>query len=71
MLDVLRQLYEFMKKNFSIQPDMIIYLKTNPDSLMKRIASRGRNEETKIESTYLQRLHDLHERWIERERENG
>jgi deoxyadenosine/deoxycytidine kinase len=39
-------------------PDLIIYLKTNPQCCNSRMAIRGRSEEEKIPLTYLQGIHD-------------
>ena len=45
-------------------PDAFIYLRADPDTCLKRLAKRGRNEETGVSHEYLQGLHDKHEEWF-------
>lgn len=47
-----------------MEPRFIVYLKTNPENLLKRINERGRIEESNISLQYLQKLHRLHENYI-------
>ena len=44
------------------QPSFYIYLRSNPKNCMARIAKRHREGEEHIPETYIQDLHDLHER---------
>ena len=46
-------------------PDLIIYLKASVSTLQKRIALRGRDFESKIESEYLQNLNNLYDEFVE------
>ena len=46
-------------------PDLVVYLRASVDTLVSRIALRGREYERKIEAAYLQRLNDLYESWID------
>lgn len=58
-----RELYET-----SVQllppPDLLIYLRASVETLLKRIARRGRDYERKIAPEYLIGLNDLYESWI-------
>ena len=44
-------------------PDLIIYLRADVDTLMRRIQSRGRDCEQSIEREYLERLNRAYDRW--------
>jgi deoxyadenosine/deoxycytidine kinase len=59
-----RDLYESMMR-FLPPPDLVIYLRASVPTLLKRIASRGRDYERTISSDYLQSLNELYEDWIE------
>ncbi len=50
------------------RPDMILYLKSSPEELMKRIARRGRPSEQSIGSDYISRLNHAYDDWIRRAR---
>ena len=45
-------------------PDLLIYLRASVETLSKRILSRGRNYEVKIDPAYLIQLNTLYEAWI-------
>jgi len=45
-------------------PDLIIYLRANTSTLLRRISLRGRDYERGITHEYLQQLNDLYERWM-------
>ena len=59
--------YGFFKvMNFYLKrPDLIIYLKANTDTLLKRIKKRGRNYENSIDREYIHTLNISYDRWIE------
>jgi len=44
--------------------DVIIYLRTTPETAFSRIHSRARVEESAITISYVQQLHELHEDWL-------
>ena len=46
-------------------PDLVIYLKANEDTLLKRIALRGRDYERNISREYLSQLNALYTQWID------
>ncbi|MFQ5795404.1 MAG: deoxynucleoside kinase [Candidatus Bipolaricaulia bacterium] len=45
-------------------PDMVVYLKASLDTLLHRIALRGREFEQDISPEYLEQLNELYEEWI-------
>lgn len=47
-------------------PDLIIYLHASPDTLLERIAQRGRESEKAISRDYLARLTKAYDDWIAR-----
>jgi len=51
---------------FLRKPDLILYLKASPETLMERIARRGRESEKSITIDYLRRLGSAYDEWIER-----
>lgn len=50
-----------LMKRFLLYPDVIIYLRVNPDVSMKRIAERGREAEGGITIDYMMKLHQGYE----------
>ena len=58
-----RQLYETTMR-FLPPPDLVVYLRASVPTLIKRIASRGRDYERTIAPDYLSSLNNLYERWI-------
>lgn len=45
-------------------PDLVIYLQASVDTLMSRIAQRGREFEQSIEPNYITQLNSLYDEWI-------
>lgn len=45
-------------------PDLVVYLRASVETLQRRIASRGRDFEAKIQDEYLEQLNLLYEEWI-------
>lgn len=58
------ELYEAVTA-FMPPPDLIVYLKANVDTLMKRIQLRGRDFELSITEEYVEQLNQLYETWLE------
>jgi deoxyadenosine/deoxycytidine kinase len=59
-----RELYHVLTQ-FLPPPDLVVYLRATVDTLVQRIANRGRDYEQQIEREYLTRLNSLYESWIE------
>ena len=49
---------------FISEPNLIIYLKANTDTLMSRIKSRKRSYEADISSEYIHSLNIYYNKWI-------
>ena len=45
-------------------PDGIIYLKASPETSWDRINKRGRNEENTIDKEYIEKISNLHDKWL-------
>ncbi|GAB4415838.1 MAG: deoxynucleoside kinase [Anaerolineales bacterium] len=60
-----KELYETVM-GFLPPPDLVIYLRASVDTLLARIAQRGRDYERAISPEYLKSLNLLYENWIER-----
>ncbi len=59
-----RELYQVLT-SFLPAPDLVVYLKANVGTLHKRISSRGREYERDIPESYLDRLNQLYNTWID------
>jgi deoxyadenosine/deoxycytidine kinase len=59
-----RELYLVLAQ-FLPPPDLVVYLRASVQTLVERIAQRGRDYERQIEPEYLQSLNDLYETWID------
>ncbi len=57
------ELYHVLTE-FLPPPDLIVYLRASVDTLMRRIAQRGRQYEKNISHGYLAQLNELYEEWI-------
>ena len=55
-------LTEEFNNDFGWTPDIVIYLKCNPETCYKRIQQRNRNSEQTISLEYLERLHSKYEK---------
>jgi deoxyadenosine/deoxycytidine kinase len=64
-----RALFKIMV-DFLRKPDLILYLKASPDTLMERIARRGRESEKTISREYITRLNDAYDDWMRRAQED-
>lgn len=62
--DILQEWNRYIHENFSVQPNLIVYLRTTPENVFERIKKRERSEERNIDLIYLQHLHELHEKWL-------
>ena len=53
-----------MITNEFLKPNIVIYLKAHLDTLLERIAKRGRPEEDHLSPEYLKQIVDAYENWI-------
>lgn len=61
---VLSEWFNWLISNEDLKIDLIVYLRTKPETVYKRIQERCRKEEKGITIDYLKSLHDLHEKWL-------
>jgi deoxyadenosine/deoxycytidine kinase len=59
-----RELYQVLC-DFLPPPDLVVYLRSSVPTLLKRVASRGRDYERQIAPLYLSQLNQLYEAWIQ------
>lgn len=63
--EILDKWFNWMIENHDCGLDVVFYLRTSPETCMRRLMERNRPEETnRISLEYLQNLHDLHENWL-------
>ena len=65
-MTVLESWYDLVNERpeFDLGVDLIVYLRTSPETAMARVKSRGRQEEEGITLDYFQKMHRLHEDWL-------
>lgn len=61
---------DFIKNQFHINKN-IIYLKCDPETAYNRMLNRGRKEEININISYIEQLHNYHNKWINQEISNN
>ena len=54
-----------LMKRYLVYPDLLLYLRVEPETSLERIAERGRKAESGITLEYMQKLHDGYESFIE------
>lgn len=55
---------KFMANGLMMPVDNIVYLRTRPEDCMERIKDRNRTGEASISLSYLDKVHQQHERWL-------
>lgn len=58
------QIFDKIFKELSWNPDVLIYIKTDPSICMKRMQERGRQCEQGVSSEYIQAIHDKYEQLV-------
>ncbi|XP_064641117.1 thymidine kinase 2, mitochondrial-like [Lineus longissimus] len=66
---VLTEWFDWICRTQDVHLDLIVYLRTTPETCLERIRNRGRKEEKPIPIDYLKKLHDLHEEWLIRNKQ--
>ncbi len=61
--DLYEELYQQLKPKLP-EPDLVIYLRAQPDVLLKRIAKRDRPFERNMEANYLRRLGEAYDEYF-------
>ena len=56
--------YKFLTAQEFSKVDLIVYLKSDPETCHQRIRQRCRPEERQIPLSYLEQLHEHHEKWL-------
>lgn len=56
---------KYMVNGLMMPVDKIVYLRSTPDECMERVKERNREGEEDIELSYLQKIHDKHETWLD------
>ena len=51
-------------RSTKIQADLIIYLRTEPNTALERIQSRARDEEHNVSLTYVEGMHEKYDNWL-------
>ena len=64
-LAVLKEWSDWAMKNHDLNPDLIVYMRTDPDISYDRTIRRGREEKTTgVKVAYLKALHEKLENWL-------
>lgn len=61
---LLSKWYDWIFDTLRVKVDLIVYLRSSPDTCYTRLTQRGRPEEAGVPLDYLQSLHDVHEKWL-------
>ena len=61
--DILNEWQQWLIQ-ISPHTDEIVYLRASPETVLKRLKVRNRDEESGVDIEYLRLLHELHERWL-------
>ncbi|XP_036130713.1 thymidine kinase 2, mitochondrial isoform X1 [Molossus molossus] len=61
---VLSEWFDWIVKNTDVSMDLIVYLRTTPETCYQRLKMRCREEEKVIPLEYLDAIHHLYEEWL-------
>ncbi|XP_071548282.1 deoxynucleoside kinase-like isoform X3 [Panulirus ornatus] len=61
---VLCEYYDFIESKLDIGLDLIVYLRSTPEVVHRRMLKRGRSEEAGVTVEYLKLVHDYYEKWL-------
>ncbi|KAM6176190.1 thymidine kinase 2, mitochondrial isoform 2-T2 [Erethizon dorsatum] len=61
---ILSEWYDWIVKNTNVSVDLIVYLRTTPETCHQRLKMRCREEEKVIPLEYLEAIHQLYEEWL-------
>jgi len=63
-LNVLYTWFNFLQTNMDINLDLIVYLRTSPETAYERLKIRGRKEESGVPMEFINHLHQCYEDWL-------
>ncbi|XP_015423371.1 PREDICTED: thymidine kinase 2, mitochondrial [Myotis davidii] len=61
---VLSEWYDWIVRNIDVSVDLIVYLRTTPETCYQRLKMRCRDEEKVIPLEYVDAIHRLYEEWL-------
>ncbi|XP_013010365.1 thymidine kinase 2, mitochondrial isoform X2 [Cavia porcellus] len=61
---ILCEWFDWIVKNMNVSVDLIVYLRTSPETCHQRLKLRCREEEKVIPLEYLEAIHQLYEEWL-------
>ncbi|XP_037018562.2 thymidine kinase 2, mitochondrial isoform X1 [Artibeus jamaicensis] len=61
---VLSEWFDWIVRNIDVSVDLIVYLRTSPETCHQRLKMRCREEEKVIPLEYLDAIHQLYEEWL-------
>ncbi|XP_040135050.1 thymidine kinase 2, mitochondrial isoform X1 [Ictidomys tridecemlineatus] len=61
---ILSEWFDWIVRNIDVSIDLIVYLRTTPETCYERLKKRCRQEEKVIPLEYLSALHQLYEEWL-------
>ncbi|XP_045047918.1 thymidine kinase 2, mitochondrial isoform X2 [Desmodus rotundus] len=61
---VLSEWFDWIVRNINVSVDLIVYLRTTPETCYQRLKMRCREEEKVIPLEYLDAIHHLYEEWL-------
>jgi deoxyguanosine kinase len=61
---IYKEWFSWLAEKYSPQPNGFIYLRTTPETCLKRMQKRCRSEEKGISLDYLKAIHKRHEAWL-------
>ncbi|XP_043840215.1 thymidine kinase 2, mitochondrial [Dromiciops gliroides] len=61
---VLSEWFDWIVKNINVSVDLIVYLRTSPETCYERLKMRCREEEKVIPLEYLEAIHQQYEEWL-------
>lgn len=61
---VLEDWYDWCIKSANIETDLIVYLRTTPETVYERMRERARKEENAVSLEYLKQIHQIHDDWL-------
>ncbi|XP_063294513.1 thymidine kinase 2, mitochondrial [Pelobates fuscus] len=64
---VLTEWFKWITKNIDLSVDLIVYLRTSPETCYERLKKRCREEEKVVPLEYLNAIHNLYEEWLIKE----